>query len=405
MLEACAKAAACSKPEVGFGQQGLANLENVGEFRVQRKTTEGHLIAAVLEDMIVILEWHKNCFIVRYQLKTPQRATCILTSPKSAFFACDKVYQLFFTDFSLEEFIDESDEAISCAMYSGDADSGPVAILDVSRSNLDKGETVYCFEYLICFTDLAVFVDNCGRRSRSEDIIWTKVPTAVEYHHPNLYVTHFNSVEVIQIQSFSYTKSRVILNRNSIGKEVPTLPQSHYHPFVSPRIVGRGVRQSSIIISTEEKGKISIVEVSVESCDYLDNNSSAFEITSSSGSSTSLASSPVRSKTSLTSTNTESSDLDQLPNRVRVAMDRGSSVLTSSPKSGILVRQGQRSGVLLPYNSNSLEGPAKPRRVLVTSSDSNFIVNAAAGGAGDGGSKFKNQKVHFQRAEKSEPEY
>jgi len=46
-------------------------------------------------------------------------------------------------------------------------------------SNLGPGETNYSTEYLLCFPDLAIFVDGFGRRSRPVDIVWSKLPIEV----------------------------------------------------------------------------------------------------------------------------------------------------------------------------------------------------------------------------------
>lgn len=56
--------------------------------------------------------------------------------------------------------------------------SYPVAILDVSQSRALRGEP----EYLVCFQDIGVFVDQYGRRTREGDVLWSHVPVAFGMH-------------------------------------------------------------------------------------------------------------------------------------------------------------------------------------------------------------------------------
>ena len=80
------------------------------------------------------------------------------------------------------EFVDESDESMVYAMLAcREAVNFPVAILDVSRSTATPAESRT--EYLLCFPDVAIFVDPYGRRSRSEDIMWSKLPLGVCESH------------------------------------------------------------------------------------------------------------------------------------------------------------------------------------------------------------------------------
>lgn len=90
----------------------------------------------------------------------------------------------------------DSDEATGYAL--DDGSNGPIAILDVGRSNLARGETVYRPEYLICFSDFAIFVDSHGRRSRSECILWNKVPLGVGKAVLSLSVTSVQSPLILQ---------------------------------------------------------------------------------------------------------------------------------------------------------------------------------------------------------------
>ncbi len=56
---------------------------------------------------------------------------------------------------------------------------------------------------LLCFllTEFGIFVDSTGRRSRDEDMKWSRLPLAFVYQAPYLYVAHFNSMEVCEIKA------------------------------------------------------------------------------------------------------------------------------------------------------------------------------------------------------------
>lgn len=80
-----------------------------------------------------------------------------------------KSVQTRFTDF-----LDASDKSL-CHLIAvaKKANSFPLAILDVT---VHGGRCSP--EYLVCFHEVGVFVDQYGRRSREEDIKWGHVPFA-----------------------------------------------------------------------------------------------------------------------------------------------------------------------------------------------------------------------------------
>lgn len=81
------------------------------------------------------------------------------------------------------EFLDESDSTMTYALsLCGDENTTtekPIRIVDVGTSNMAPGKCTYDPEYLLCFHEMGIFVDSFGRRSRSEDIVWFKLPNSV----------------------------------------------------------------------------------------------------------------------------------------------------------------------------------------------------------------------------------
>lgn len=67
-----------------------------------------------------------------------------------------------------------------------------------------------------------------GRRSRPEDVKWTRLPLAFSYRSPYLFVLHFNSVEVMRLTPECFRKS------SSGG----TSPASVFVELPGPRFLG-----------------------------------------------------------------------------------------------------------------------------------------------------------------------
>lgn len=68
--------------------------------------------------------------------------------------------------------------------------SFPVSILQISKNPK---------EYLLCFNEFAVFVDEYGRTTRTSEIKSTHMPVAFHFVKPYLYVIQFAAVEIIKI--------------------------------------------------------------------------------------------------------------------------------------------------------------------------------------------------------------
>lgn len=82
----------------------------------------------------------------------------------------------------------------------------------------------------------------------------------LDYRHPNLYIFHHSSVEVIRLNAESYTKTRVGLDLEStnVGKEVATIPTSNYLDVPSPNFIGKGQQPGSIVITSKDKSRLDV---------------------------------------------------------------------------------------------------------------------------------------------------
>ncbi|GIY55189.1 hypothetical protein CEXT_373211 [Caerostris extrusa] len=93
----------------------------------------------------------------------------------------------------LKKFLDGSDASLAGLVYGASHyRSFPVAIFQVSSNGPIK-------EYLLCFHEMGVFVNNQGQRTRPDDMKWSRLPLSFAYRSPYLFIIHFNSLEVIEI--------------------------------------------------------------------------------------------------------------------------------------------------------------------------------------------------------------
>jgi len=82
--------------------------------------------------------------------------------------------------------------------------------------------------------------------------------TFLAYRHPDLFVVHMGSIEIIRLSKDSYTKTRVGVTKDSIGTEVLNIPDSHFIYFTSPHILGTGMKSGSIVVSTESRNSTKV---------------------------------------------------------------------------------------------------------------------------------------------------
>jgi citron Rho-interacting kinase len=74
----------------------------------------------------------------------------------------------------LLDFLDDSDPSLNYVKATcKSATNYPVAILDLG-TDPNTQET----EYLICFSNVGIFLDSFGRRSREAEIVFSKLPIA-----------------------------------------------------------------------------------------------------------------------------------------------------------------------------------------------------------------------------------
>ncbi|XP_014092193.3 citron Rho-interacting kinase [Bactrocera oleae] len=157
-------------------------------------------------DSVAIAATSTRIVIMKYDLKqqkfAPVRAldtatpvSSILFTRLTAIVSSDKFFEIDLANYAAEEFVDLSDHALSHI-----TNCQPVVAIRISQQ-----------EFLLCFMECGIFVDEYGCRSRPYDLNWEYTPTGFIYREPFLYIAHFQSVQILRIYR-SYTKELVSAN-------------------------------------------------------------------------------------------------------------------------------------------------------------------------------------------------
>ncbi|XP_078600368.1 citron Rho-interacting kinase-like isoform X4 [Branchiostoma floridae x Branchiostoma japonicum] len=155
-----------------------------------------YLCAATLNTIHVLKYNSKtNNFCKKQDIQTSETCSCVQFTSRGFIFGSDKFFHVNPMTGQVTEFLDKTDTSLAFAIFgASQCDSFPVAVLKVSPEDCSEEE------YLLCFHEFGVFVDKSGRRSNAEDLKWTRLPLSFAYREPYLFVTHFNSLEVIEIK-------------------------------------------------------------------------------------------------------------------------------------------------------------------------------------------------------------
>ncbi|KAL9700538.1 hypothetical protein quinque_003979 [Culex quinquefasciatus] len=132
-------------------------------------------------------------------LDTVRPVSSVLFTKHTAIVSSDKFFEIDLTTFGAEEFLDMSDASLrdirSCT---------PMAAFKVNSQ-----------EFLLCFKEVGIFVDEFGNRSRPDNINWMQEPTDFKYRDSCLFLAHSDCVQVMYV-SKSYTKE---LERKEAAEE------------------------------------------------------------------------------------------------------------------------------------------------------------------------------------------
>ncbi|XP_027517295.1 citron Rho-interacting kinase isoform X4 [Corapipo altera] len=195
-------------------------------------------ICAAMPNKVVVLRYNESLskFCIRKEIETLEPCSCIHLTTYSIIIGTNKFYEIEMKQYTLEEFLDKNDHTLASAVFAASTNSFPVSIIQVNPAGQRE-------EYLLCFHEFGVFVDSYGRRSRTDDLKWNRLPLAFAYREPYLFVTHFNSLEVIEIQA-----------RASLGT-----PARAHLEIPNPRYLGPAISSGAIYLASSYQDKLRVI--------------------------------------------------------------------------------------------------------------------------------------------------
>uniref|UniRef100_A0A8C5E271 non-specific serine/threonine protein kinase n=1 Tax=Gouania willdenowi TaxID=441366 RepID=A0A8C5E271_GOUWI len=202
------------------------------------KIDNGTCICAAMPNKITILRHNEslNKFCIRKEIETSEPCSCIHFTGYSIIIGTNKFYEIEMKQYVLEEFLDKNDVTLASAVFAASSHSFPISIIQVTTAPQKD-------EYLLCFHEFGVFVDSYGRRSRSDDIKWSRLPLSFAYREPYLFVTYFNSLDVIEI-----------LGHAALG------PHSYAHLDIpNPRYLGPAISSGAIYLASSYQNKLRVI--------------------------------------------------------------------------------------------------------------------------------------------------
>ncbi|XP_014903607.1 citron Rho-interacting kinase [Poecilia latipinna] len=202
------------------------------------KIDNGLCICAAMPNKITILRHNEslNKFCIRKEIETSEPCSCIHFTGYSIIIGTNKFYEIEMKQYVLEEFLDKNDATLASAVFAASSHSFPISIIQVTTAPQKD-------EYLLCFHEFGVFVDAYGRRSRRDDIKWSRLPLSFAYREPYLFVTYFNSLDVIEIQGHA-----------ALGSH------SYAHLDIpNPRYLGPAISSGAIYLASSYQNKLRVI--------------------------------------------------------------------------------------------------------------------------------------------------
>ncbi|XP_068166167.1 citron Rho-interacting kinase [Antennarius striatus] len=198
----------------------------------------GSCICAAMPNKITILRYNDNLnkYCIRKEIETLEPCSCIHLTSYSIIIGTNKFYEIEMKQFVLEEFLDKNDVSLASAVFAASSHSFPIAIMQVAGSMQKE-------EYLLCYHEFGVFVDTYGRRSRTEDIKWSRLPLSFAYREPFLFVTYFNSLDVIEVQGHASLGTTILAHL-----DIP-----------NPRYLGPAISSGAIYLASSYQNKLRVI--------------------------------------------------------------------------------------------------------------------------------------------------
>ncbi|XP_055940055.1 citron Rho-interacting kinase-like [Argiope bruennichi] len=295
-----------SKP---ISLQSVCDVKDCHLFAVEEMSSgDKPYICIASSNNVLLCLWDPTSkkFYSKKILEAKEPCSCILFTPRNVLFGADIFYELSLGSYSVKKFLDGSDASLAGLVYGASQfRSFPIAIFQVSTDGPNK-------EFLLCFHEMGVFVNNLGRKTRLDDIKWSRLPLAFAYRSPYLFITHFNAVEVIEIPP----------------SDIPEVGVRSTMRVRNPLYMGPAYLQQSILISSTYRKTVELILIDGSSI-----GSSDFPVPSSDDA-TSVTYTETNSSEKESVGESEMVDLDfSFTNSMNPSDDRSSIVSKSSTES------------------------------------------------------------------------
>lgn len=163
-----------------------------------------------LNEAIAIATTSSRMVILKYEAKmgrfkpvrsldTVMPISDILFTQHSAIVACDKFFEVDLSSYVAEEFLDMSDLSLRPTK-----NWKPMNIIRINSR-----------EFLLCFNDCGIFVDEYGLRAREENLEWIQDPKEFYYKNFLLYIIHEESVQILKINNSTRKHEKDLLTDNN----------------------------------------------------------------------------------------------------------------------------------------------------------------------------------------------
>ncbi|XP_013112047.1 citron rho-interacting kinase [Stomoxys calcitrans] len=247
-LQSRCHSSACLKPvlEASVLELPFANRASTEKWQLVQISEESEkpldtVAIAATSSRIVILKYDakQQKFKPVRALDTATSVSSILFTRHSAIVTSDKFFEIDLSTYGAEEFVDLSDKTLSHTY-----NYTPVSALRIAKH-----------EFLLCFMEIGVFVDEYGCRSRPYDINWEYTPCGFLYRAPFLYIAHFQSIQIIRLhRSYSQElRSNAPKNCNTDVEDscTPDFKRS-YLPFYMPTLLTDSGRYNAFVLAIQK---------------------------------------------------------------------------------------------------------------------------------------------------------
>uniref|UniRef100_A0AAY4E307 Citron Rho-interacting kinase n=1 Tax=Denticeps clupeoides TaxID=299321 RepID=A0AAY4E307_9TELE len=187
------------------------------------KIENGLCICAAMSNKITILRYNDSLskFCIRKEIETSEPCSCIHFTGYSVIIGTNKFYEIEMKQYVLEEFLDKNDVTLASAVFAASSHSFPISIIQVSSAPQKD-------EYLLCFHGTHTHLSCLHEFS---------------YREPYLFVTYFNSLDVIEIQSHS-----------ALG------PHAYAHLDIpNPRYLGPAISSGAVYLASSYQNKLRVI--------------------------------------------------------------------------------------------------------------------------------------------------